>query len=178
MRSPKLVLLALILVSTGSSAGPPPTPEKAPTPRQLLGSAYPIEVTVSFHTSLLHWLDSLAYLDGPGFTGGKTKEAHRMEFVRAHGEPTSKDVSMLDQFRSTRLAYARMPTVTDRDGLTLAFFRATSLDDALEDARRLLDGDTAGTFAEAVRHFEPHYRVIWRDGRIPKNFLERAEGSR
>jgi hypothetical protein len=71
-----------------SLAGPPSASPANPRPARLLfGATYPLEVSAEFHPALLHWLDSLANLTGPGATAGKTVEAHRVTYVALHGEP-------------------------------------------------------------------------------------------
>jgi len=143
----------------------------------LLGKTYPIEVSVSFHTGLLHWLDSLAVLNRAGATAGKTIPAHREEYEKVLGRPTGGDKGMLQRYRSARLAGLDSADATERNRLTVAFFEATDLDGALERAAGILDPISARSLATAMRHFVPRYQRIWRNGRVPREFLDRVRVS-
>jgi hypothetical protein len=181
--APRHRLICVILaLACGSTIVPATAPETAGSdtgaePTSLFGDAYPVEVSVSFHKAFLHWLDSLAMLTGRGLTGGKTIDAHRREFERLFGTPSPKDGSMLKRYRAVRLGDAQRTDAEDRDRVTLAFLEASSLDEALERAGELLDTNPARALATAMRHFEPRYRRIWRDGEVPRAFLARAQES-
>ena len=161
--------LATSLPATGTDAPPQP-----PSTRPLLGSAYPLEVAVSFHIGLLHWIDSLANLQGAGFTSGKTVAAHQGQFNHLHGRPSKRDLEMLRKFREARFSHVRREKPEDRDRLTLAFLDSSSLDEALQEAGKLMQDGEGRAFAEAVRHFGSRYEAIWKDGLIPNGFLERS----
>ncbi len=143
----------------------------------MLGRAYPIEVSVSFHMGLLHWADSLAGLAGPGLTAGKTARAHQFEYNRIHGKPTSQAIELLHAFREVRLDFAARATAETRDALTLAFFESSDLDAALHRAAELLDDDEQRVLTAALHFFAPLYRPVWNDGELPRAFLERAASS-
>ena len=169
-------LAAFGLISTATAAAE--TSAAAAAPRKLLlGDAYPIDVSVSLHKGLLHWMDSLTNLKGAGLTGGKTALSHQWQYERVHGKPTARDVEMLRQFHRTRLAYARRARPEERNRLTLAFFAAPDLEQALQSASELLDEQAARAFAESVRYFVPRYKTIWQAGLIPKEFVEQAMAS-
>jgi len=143
----------------------------------LFGKTYPLDVTVSFHKALLHWVDSLAMLSGHGATGGKTIPAHRLEFERVLGSPTPKDVSMLKRFHSVRMGDINRAPAEERDRITLAFFEASSLDDALDRCGEILEPNPAKAFADAMRHFASRYERIWNDGEIANGFVSSARSS-
>lgn len=166
-----LLTLALVTAAWGA---PPAPPGEAPS-RLLLTDGYPLEVSVSFPAALLHWIDSLAQLDGVwGGTAGKTIEAHRRSYVKALGEPSAEDLHRLEGFRQARVAFV-VGHPTDRNGLTHAFLQASSVEGAIERSSELLDTRDAAALAEAVRHFQGKYRRIWRDGEIVRNFLLQAQ---
>jgi hypothetical protein len=168
----------LIVSASMTATSPSDAAPAAPTEtRLLLGDAYPIDVSVSFHKALLHWLDSLAMLTGPGGTAGKTVAAHRLEFERLLGRPSPQDTTMLKQYHEARLGFVRGADKEDRDRLTLAFFEASSLNDALDRAGNLLDAGAAKDLNMAIRHFEPRYRQVWNEGSIPESFLARVTAS-
>ncbi len=166
---------AVVLVFAGAIADP--AGDVASPPNLLFGEAYPLEISVSFHAALFHWVDSLAHMNGPGMTAGKTVEAHRKEFYRVHGDPSSEDLRMLQAFADSRIAFAKTHTGDERHGLTLAFFETESLDAALARAAKLVGPDHAPALARALRHFAARYRSIWRDGRIPNAFVKRTRNS-
>jgi hypothetical protein len=152
-----------------------PPPDEASHSRLLLGTAYPIDVSVSFHKALLHWLDSLTALTGAGFTAGKTIEAHRREYEKLIGRLSPEDQSMLRRYHGVRLRYVEQADIAQRDDLTLAFFETPNLASALERAGKLLDASAAEHLSAALLHFEPYYRRIWREGRVPEGFVRRAK---
>jgi len=174
-RSLAIVLGTLLTVCPLWAAGEIAT--ATPSDDLLLGKAYPIEVSVSFHSGLLHWLDSLAVLNRAGATAGKTIPAHRAEYEKVLGLPTGGDKGMLQRYRSARLAWLDSADSTERDRLTVAFFEATDLDGALKRAAELLDPSSARSLAAAMRHFTPRYQRIWRNGQVPHDFLDRVRGS-
>jgi len=140
----------------------------------LLGPAYPIEVAVSLPAALLHWLDSLAGLDGPGATAGKTVNAHRLEFVRLFGPPDAETNERLRGFALARAGVARRLPRDRRDALTYAFFEAETLDAALQSAASVATADELVALRRAFETFEPRYRQIWSDGAEPRRFLSSA----
>ena len=174
-------LLSTAAPATETSAANPAATAEPPTAASdqlLLGNSYPIDVSVSFHNGLLHWMDSLNDLHGAGLTGGKTVPVHRFQYYRVHGKPTARDLEMLKKFSASRLSYVRQAQPEERDRLTLAFFSASNLEDALENASHVLDDQAGQAFAESVRHFVPRYKAIWNDGLIPNGFLERTLASK
>jgi len=173
------IVLALPIVSAAMAATSPTdvAPTASAETRLLLGNSYPIGVSVSFHEALLHWLDSLAMLTGPGGTAGKTVAAHRKEYEGLFGKPSPQDSAMLKRYHAARLGFVRGADKDDRHRLTLAFFEASSLNDALDRAGDLLDPGAAKDFGMAVRHFEPRYRQVWKEGSIPESFLARVRAS-
>ena len=78
--------LATLLILT-TLAGPARATEipVSDSTELLADRGYPLEASIAFHKSLLHWLDSLALLAGTGLTAGKTAEAHRAEYRRVLG---------------------------------------------------------------------------------------------
>jgi hypothetical protein len=143
-----------------------PAPQGAEVERLLPGASYHIEIGESFPAALLHWLDSLADLQGSGTTAGKTVAAHRQEFRKVLGEPTEQDGAMLRRFASVRGRLASHE-------LTAAFFTATGIEQALEASNGILGADSAA-FAEAIHHFAPRYQRIWKEGQLPRRFRARA----
>lgn len=143
----------------------------------LLGNGYRIEVTISKPSALLHWIDSLAQLQGRGLTAGKTQEAHQIEYQRHHGKVVTEDLRMLEGYRWARMRYVHTHRAGNWNGLTLAFFRAGSIDEALDDAEQLLEDAAWDKLARAVRYFEPRFDPIWNDGALPKAFVERVRES-
>jgi hypothetical protein len=165
----------LLLASVGvASATPAPTGATPAAPVHLLfGESYPLEVHVSFPAALFHWLDSLAGLDGPGMTGGKTQSAHRQHFVRRLGPPGS-----LDQQNLQRFAEIRLRDITERDddriALALVFLEAPDLDAALAQVEGLIDPEDARALAETMAYFAPRYAEIWQGGEVPRRFLDKV----
>jgi hypothetical protein len=148
-----------------------------PTTPLLVGDKYPIVVSVSFPAALLHWLDSLAGLAGRGLTGGKTRRIHRAEYQHVHGRPTQEERLLLEGFAEARLRYAADNADDDPHLLTLAFFDSVDLDEALTRVRTLVNLIDSQAIQSAVDHFAPKYEAIWKDGIIPRKFLERAKKS-
>lgn len=152
------------------------TPASAPSGTLLLGDTYPLEVDVSFHAALFHWLDSLAGLDGPGMTAGKTRTAHREQFVRQFGPPDSKDQLLLQSFAELRLRdVTNRPD--DRLALAQAFFETPDLDAALLQAESLLGAEDAETLADVLAHFGERYLGVWQSGEVVQRFLDKTRGS-
>lgn len=167
------LLIALALPAWPAAAA---SPAAAPAPAAadlLLGESYRIELSDSFPAALLHWLDSLADLQGPGMTAGKTVDAHRLEFRRTFGEPTAQDDEMLRRFARSRLRLASGAAGTSPHALTLAFFEASAIAEALATSAGLL-GPESEAFRESIAHFAQRYRRIWRRGRLPQTFRESA----
>ena len=158
-----LVLVSLLL------AGSVPAGEPL-----LLGPDYPIDVGISLPAALLHWLDSLAGLDGPGTTSGKTVPAHRGEYVRLFGPLDAESEGLLRRFAAARAGVASRRSREERHALTLAFFDAPDLDAAIEATATLSTSDELAAIRAAVEHFEPRYRRIWDDGAAPRRFLDRV----
>ena len=140
----------------------------ASSPVLLLDGAYPLEAVASFPAALLHWLDSLAALSGPGLTAGKTQEAHRRAWVGVHGPPTPSDVELLERFRDARLAFLRERGERGRDALTAAFFGALEIDAACRASNALLDPREATDLVRAVDHFAPRDTPIWQRAGAPR----------
>ncbi len=163
-------LVAAGLATIPALASPPPA-----APDSILGQRYPLEAGVTFHAALLHWLDSLAGLTGPGRTAGKTIEGHRAEFVARFGAPSPLDVERLRQFAGLRSGFAAAEGPESRDSLTVAFFDTATLEEALERSERLVGPDGARALADALAQFTARYRSIWDDGRIPRRFVASAE---
>jgi hypothetical protein len=173
--------LAALIAATAFAAARAETAPRQPEgnePALLLGREYPIEVSISFHAGLLHWLDSLTALGGAGMTAGKTREAHRLQYVRTHGEPTPTELRVLERFRAARIAFARDAEPDRRNALTLAVLEATTMKDAIAATEGLLDEEHATAMAQAFEFFTPRYRTAWRDGEIPRRFLEKVRGAK
>lgn len=163
MRLPALLILSALAV--------PAAPEPG-----LLGTAYPLEARPSFPAGLYHWMNCLA-----GSSGGKTEDAHRGAFVEQHGNPSNEDRAQLEAFVAARLEHMR--TTPGRDGtlsvprssaLLGIFCAAPTLDAALAQAKRELSPEGYASLEGSLRHFAPKYEAIWRDGAIPRAFLERV----
>jgi hypothetical protein len=166
--------LALLLAAPGLFGSSLSTPLPVDNYHLLLSAAYPIETSVSFHASLMHWMDSLAGLNGAGLTGGKTQRAHRIEYNHVLGRPTDHDREVLLGFAEARVAYASENVDGDVDGLTRAFLAADTIEEAFETASSLLTESHAQAMIEAMNYFAPRYREIWQDGVIARGFLHRA----
>ena len=170
---PALLLPFLTLLPIG------PTPATAPpttTEPLLLGPSYPVEVAISFPAALLHWLDSLAGVEGHGATAGKTVEAHRAEFVRLFGPPDAEANERLRGFARARTAVARRLPRERRDALTVAFFEARTLEAALGAASAVATEDERAALRAAIETFELRYRRVWNDGAEARGFLARVSG--
>jgi hypothetical protein len=141
-----------------------------------LGGTYPVRAAPSFAGGLYHWVDSLA-----GSSVGKTKDAHREDFIEHHGRPSEEDIRNLNSFRAARLEHMR--THAGRDGpfsiprssaLLGVFCSSESLDQALERAAEQLSPAALEDLKASVEYFRPRYEAIWRDGEIPHRFLRRV----
>lgn len=174
MSRPLIILPVVFLL--GLQAATPTGPD-SPTPRSeplLLDRSYPIEVGISFPAALLHWLDSLAGLNGPGMTAGKTVEAHREEYGDRFGRLTTEAAARLKRYAEIRWKVAERAGPEQRNSLTLAFFEANDLDQALLRSRELLVDDEPEGIGEALDYFAPSYEQIWNDAAIPERFVRRA----
>lgn len=172
-----VVTLVASLLSTASLCAEPPaeaTADSAPT--LFLDSTYPLEAPISFPGALLHWLDSLAGLRGEGMTAGKTVDAHRQSYIDDLGVPSEEDQRLIEAYHSVRVRFAS-GAGDDRNALTRAFFEATDLSDALERAGALLNERDLAALTGTVTTLEPGYRRVWKDGKIPQGFLDRAADS-
>ena len=173
-----MFLPALVAVSPAARVGAAAAADLAARPegqqtKLLLGEAYPIEASVTFHAALLHWLDSIAALNGPGMTAGKTVEAHRQDYDDRLGALDDESVRELRSYAELRVGFA-----ADHEGsaeaLTAAFFETPTLNDALERAGALLDEQSQERLRAALNHFAPGYRLIWQSGESPQRFLRQA----
>ena len=172
MRTLAPTLVGLVVVCAGASRA------EAGPEEHLLGPAYPIEVAVPFPGALLHWLDSLATLQGPGQSGGKTIGAHADEYIRTFGEPSQEDRELLEAYGRVRFRDARVQVRSARLGLggdpsrlLAAFLEADTLGAALEAASGILPGEDVEVLRTTVRRFESRYRRIWSKGVVPRRFL-------
>jgi hypothetical protein len=171
---PPIILSVVLLLALQAAmpAGPDPSTSR-PEPL-LLDRSYPIEVGISFPAALLHWLDSLAGLNGPGMTAGKTVQAHREEYGDRFGRLTTEAAARLQRYAEIRWKVAERAGPERRNSLTLAFFETEDLDQALLRSRELLDDDEPEGLGEALDYFAPSYEQIWNDAAIPERFVRRA----
>ena len=153
---------------TGSAAPTTPADDRL----WLFGPVYPLEVRIAFPAALLHWMDSLAGLQGVGFTGGKTIPAHRREYRRYFGELRGLDQSVLEEYRRLRVDYVRSHHADDPFRLVRIFFEADSLMLAQLEAGAALREQDRANFDFAVERFAEKYRRIWKGGERAKAFLE------
>lgn len=184
--APIAVAVGLLLAAgPSSSLAQDPAVEPATPPRSqsrspggaagpwLLDESFPIEIAITAHTGLLHWLDSLTALNGTGMTAGKSIEAHRAEYNKRLGQPTREDQQVL-----LRYVEARKASVTHNagapDALTTAFFQATSMSEALDALPALLDARTAAELREVLQYFAPRYQKIWDGGQVARSFVQRV----
>jgi hypothetical protein len=163
-RTASAALLALLSLAATSGAA---------RADSLLEGPYPLEIVTSSHPALLHWIDSLTGIDGPGMTAGKTWLAHREEYRNVFGPPQPADVAWLERYLRARDAYLGSAERRPLD-LTLAFYAAPDLDAAIASAGELLPEPVRIDFAGAIRHFAPKHRAVWNDGEVPKRFLASA----
>jgi len=144
----------------------------------LLGSSYPIEVAVAFPGAMLHWLDSLASLEGPGQSGGKTIGSHADEYRRTFGPPTTEEEAMLRSYGEVRFRFAREEIRRIKAGangnpnrLLEAFLQSDTMGEAMAAAEDLLPEQDFATLHRTLRRFESRYRRVWADGHVPRRFL-------
>lgn len=159
----------MLLLAIGIAVAPPPQAEDAavaPRALLLLDEAYPVEVVYSFHAALLHWMDSLARLEGPGMTAGKTVGAHRRDFVEHHATTDETDLAVLRDYGDVRRRHGRL--------LTDLFFEAPSLASAFGEASVLLPEADVDKLRTAFDHYGARYEPVWQDGRVPRRFVERC----
>jgi len=166
--------LIILLAASGVYASQLSVPLPVGNYHLLLNDAYPIETLVSFHGSLLHWMDSLAGLNGAGMTAGKTERAHRIEFNHILGPPTERDREVLLGFARARIRFATDHAAGDIDALTVAFFEADTQKQALAATAALLTDEELQDVRTAFDHFTARYREVWKDGTIPQRFLQRS----
>ena len=131
-----LPIAACGLLLTAPAFAPSDADSSEAAARLLLGETFPIETSVSFPAALLHWLDSLAGLSGPGLTAGKTIEAHRTEYNRKLGRPTVEDQNVLEDYAEVRRRSVNGNH--DPNSLAIAFFEAGGWEEALNSSRQLL----------------------------------------
>ena len=155
------------------AATPPRSPGRAAGP-WLLDESFPIEVAITAHAGLLHWLDSLTAMNDKGMTAGKSIEAHRAEYNKRLGQPTREDQQVLLRYVEARKASVTHNNVGDPDALTTAFFQAGSMSEALDALPALLDAGTAAELRQILQHFAPRYQKIWDGGQVPRSFVQRV----
>lgn len=168
--SGRVTSLLLLFLSSGAALGA----EEVLVRDALLGPAYPLEARVSFHAALLHWMDALAGLRGGGGTGGKTDDAHRMQFQALHGPPTPLEVALLRRYARVRERFGGESAPERVHALTLAFFDSADLETALRRAAPAIGDDGVEALRSAMSHFAPRYRPIWNEGRVARSFVEGA----
>jgi hypothetical protein len=145
--------------------------------RLLLAVPYPIEAAPSFPAGLFHWIDSLA-----GTTQGKTVPAHRAEFLRLFGPLTPDDRAQLEAFVEARAQHAQHEAasamrqgVPPRASAMLGVFcGSATVDAALATLKPELTQEAWDALAGALAHFRSRYEVVWKDGAVPREFLESA----
>jgi len=170
-----LLLLGWLATSAGAAGEPaPPQRNGDAASKNLLGKIYPIEVRISFQAALFHWLDSLTGVIGPGMTAGRTTEAHRLDFEKVAGEPSTEDLRMLRRFAETRRSIASRSRGGSEVHLTRAVFEEPTLTAALERAGSLVEAHEARTLRTVLDYFTSHYERIWSNGKVPRSFVERA----
>jgi len=170
----RALVCILVVFSLHAALADPAPPARPPL---LLDDSYPLEVTYTFHAALLHWLDSVAELTPPFGTAGKTTPAHRLAYQGLFERPTGEDIRSLEGFHRARVAWVDDAVEGDRHDLTLAFFRAGSLSEALESSDAMLEPRAAADLRNAVERFAPRYRTLWNGGAIPATFLEGSRES-
>ena len=144
--------------------------------RDVLGPGYPLDLTVSYHAALFHWVDSLA-----GTSGGKTIEAYRRQFAVRLGAPTPDVDRRLEAFVALRKRHAAAAPRRLEDGLEIAppvallgaFVSTDSLEEAYAKAARDFTPGEAAEFRALLESFRPAFDEVWDGGRIPREFTER-----
>lgn len=172
-----LVAAALVLASPLAAA----ETEEVP----LLGPPYPVRAVLSFQAGLFHWLDSLAGLDGPGLSAGKTIPAHREDYVRRFGKPDATARAALQRFAAARvrLLQTQAERVSAGEQVDVlaplrAMLEARSAEDARKRLSRLMDPSALADIEAGLDRFREAYRTIWRDGDIPRRFVEAVRSDR
>lgn len=165
------VALAIALLSLVPHA---PSAAARPGPSLLLNDAFPVEVSVTAHAGLLHWLDSLTAMNGAGMTAGKTIEAHRAEFNKRLGRPTPEDRAVLERYVRARTASVSRNHHAQPDAVTTAFLQAATMTEALDALPALLDATTAAEMRQALMYFAPRYQKIWKGGQVARSFVRRV----
>lgn len=179
MRDRTRVALAAIAVTLlVSAAFAPAAPRAAPSSERalLFGASYPLEARASFPAGLFHFVDSIA-----GMSVGKTKDAHRREFLAIHGRPDPDDRRHLDAFVAARYEHMKRSrgldaglSVPRRSALLGIFCGAETVEAALETARPELSERSFSGLEAALRHFRPKYERIWSEASVPRTFLDRV----
>ena len=172
MRPSTRTFIAVALVI--AAAVPAQAQKRSSRTPLLLGESFPVEVAVSSHAGLLHWLDSLTALNGLGMTAGKSIEAHRSEYNRRLGRLSPADQQVLVRYVEARKASVQRNNHGEPDALNHAFFQAGSMREAMDALPALLDADTATTLRTVLAHFRPHYQKIWNGGHVARAFLQRV----
>ncbi len=149
----------------------------------LLGPPYPVRAVLSFHAGLFHWLDSLAGLDGPGLSAGKTIPAHREDYIRRFGKPDDAARAALQRFAAARVrllqSQAERLGSGERADLLAplrAVLDACSEEEARNRLSRLMDPATLSDIEAGLDRFREEYRTIWRDGDVPRRFVAAVRG--
>ncbi len=168
----------LVFVAALALAGAMPASAGArPQERLLLAHPYPIEAVASFPGGLFHWIDSLA-----GTSNGKTIPAHRLEYIRLFGKMTDEDRESLRGFVESRAEHLRREeerAALDGDAPRASamlgiFCGSATVEDALATLKPELSPEAWTGLSSALARFRPRYERVWRDGAIPKRFLEDA----
>jgi len=143
----------------------------------LLGKSYPLQISLSHHVALFHWVDSLA-----GTSGGKTIPVYQKDFLSRFGMMTPTERDLLERFREARGHDSRRPlpaasggSLTPRGSglLRHTFLEMEDLDSALAKAQSEMDERDFGVLREALDYFRPKYETIWKDGSMVQRFLTR-----
>jgi hypothetical protein len=170
-RRRRTLALAFALLAAASPAGAAAHRQD----RLLLAVPYPIEAAPSFPAGLFHWIDSLA-----GTTQGKTVPAHRAEYLRLFGPLTQDDRAQLTAFVEARAQHAQHEVenamrqgVPPRASAMLGVFcGSATVEAALAKLQPELTSDAWEGLAGALAHFRARYEVVWKDGAVPRAFLE------
>lgn len=174
----------LVLVVTAVVADDAPAPA-ADAPVVLFAPDYPVEIAILEHAARFHWLDSLAGLELPGSSAGKTVDAHRDAYIRILGRPTEEDRAWVRRFAEVRVRFAerrlaefRANGEADFSELLIAFLESPDEAGALARAAALVGVDDARILRDALDHFRERYGRFWREGKWLDAFVEDARGSR
>jgi hypothetical protein len=154
-------------------------------PTVLFAADYPVEIAILEHAARFHWLDSLAGLELPGSSAGKTVDAHREAYIRLLGRPNDADRDWIRRFADVRVRFAERRMVEYRErgeadfsALLVAFLSTPDEATALDRAADLVGEAGARTLAGALDHFRERYDRFWRDGRWLDAFLDSVRGTR